>query len=298
MRVCQVLTIAVVFVVASVVPVNAATLPTASQRSAPHTAPKDATHSLNNFRCVPSPRHPNPVVLLHGSEGSIRDWSSLAPQLAQRGYCVFALDYGSIDRLFKQVNGMSTVDVSAHEVKNFIGAVRRATGAAEVDLVAHSEGGLIALYLAKLLHGAPELHRIVALAPPTHGTDMSGLVQILRSTVVLPPVLSAVGSVTCPSCEQLLRGSKVIARLTKGPIAMPGVDYTVVATRDDHNVTPTDTAFIREPGVRNMYVQDVCPEHHVLHADLPRDLVVEQLVRHALDPANTPQARCVAGNAS
>jgi hypothetical protein len=292
MRVCQVFAIAVLFVVAAVVPANAANAPNPANA----VNPAQATHSLNNFRCVPSRRHPNPVVLLHGSEGSIRDWSSLVPQLTERGYCVFAPDYGAIERLFKQVNGMQSVDVSAHEVKNFIDTVLRATGGKQVDLVAHSEGGLLALYMAKFLGVAPELHRIVGLAPPTHGTDMSGLVEILQATMVAPPVLSAVGSVTCPSCEQLLRGSALIARLTKGPIAMPGIGYTVIASRDDISVTPTDTAFIREPGVRNMYVQDVCPYHHVQHADLPRDRIVEQLVRRALDPANTPPPTCTVRN--
>src|ERR1700743_3507859 len=49
----------------------------------------------NNIFCRPSAAHPYPVVLVHGTaedEGS--NWVTLAPLLANAGYCVFALNYG------------------------------------------------------------------------------------------------------------------------------------------------------------------------------------------------------------
>ena len=122
--------------------------------------------------------------------------------------------------------------------------------------------------------------------------DVGGLLEPVRSTVVLPPVLGTVGGITCPACGQMMPGAPVIKRLTAGRVTVPGVGYTIIASKDDRAVTPQGTSFIHEPGVRNLYVQDRCPGYHVDHASMPSDPVVGQVVREALGERGTQRLRC------
>ena len=70
-----------------------------------------------NTGCSPSPRHPYPVVLVHGTaedEGS--NWVSLAPLLANNGYCVYAFNYGETNlSLSGRVDALNYIQRSAQE---------------------------------------------------------------------------------------------------------------------------------------------------------------------------------------
>jgi hypothetical protein len=96
----------------------------------------------------------------------------------------------------------------------------------------------------------------------------------------------------CQACVEQEAGSPVIERVDDGPIAQPGVDYTVIETLNETVVTPVGSAFIREPGVHNEYVQDYCPLDTVDHVNLPYDRVVFQLVENALEPATAEYPNC------
>src|SRR3954453_20088391 len=53
----------------------------------------------NDWSCKPGPAHPNPVVLVDGLGATMSEnWREMAPLLAGRGYCVFALTYGQDPR--------------------------------------------------------------------------------------------------------------------------------------------------------------------------------------------------------
>ena len=240
-----------------------------------------------NVPCTPSAAHPRPVVLVNGTFANMTDdWSFLGPTLANAGYCVYSTPLGGDPHSVIQTIG--PVADSAAQLASFVDTVRAATHSSTVDIVGHSQGGMIAEYYTKVL-GAGKVSTVVGLSPTTHGTTLSGLATLAG---FFPGALELVGT-ACPACADQTPGSAVITRLNTGPVAQPGVRYTIVETRNEFVVTPAGTAaFIREPGVRNLWVQDFCFLDLVDHASLSYDRTTSQLVRNALDPAHPVPVGC------
>ena len=249
--------------------------------------------------CVPASAHAatrcEPVVLLHGLGGNGQDnFTFLAPFLRSAGYCPFSFTYGQASPLFP-VGGTLPIEDSARQIGAFIDTVRATTGAAKVDVVGHSEGGFQSLYVPKMLGYAGKIGHVVALAPPTHGTTVDGLVTLADYLGLRPSLDTVLTTFGCQSCPEMLPGGSAVADLTAGPIAQPGIDYTIIASRYDTVVTPHETSFVREPGVHNVFVQDFCPADPVGHVGLAYDRDVADLVANALDPAGATAVHCSAG---
>ena len=259
------------------------------------TASAATSSGFDDWSCKPSAAHPDPLVLLHGLGGNgPGNYSYLGPFLAAKGYCAFSLTYGQATPAIP-VGGTVSITQSSAEIQAFVQQVRQATGAAKVDIVGHSEGAFQSIYGPKVRGYADQVGKVVALAPPTHGTTFGGLVSVgdyLGLGSLVDQVLNQFG---CQACDELIVGGSAVQQLTAGPIAQPGVKYTVVASRFDALVTPHETSFIREPGVTNEYVQDTCPLDPVGHVGLAFDPTVAQLVANALDPAHATPVVCAFG---
>ena len=66
--------------------------------------------------------------------------------------------------------GMAPMDQSADKLAAFIDEVLQRTGAAKVSLVGHSQGGMLARYVARFRGKLGVIDDIVGLAPSSHGT--------------------------------------------------------------------------------------------------------------------------------
>ncbi|WP_410874573.1 esterase/lipase family protein [Nocardia sp. A7] len=249
---------------------------------------------VNDWGCRPSEVHPNPLVLVHGTSNTAKEWNQLTPDLLAAGYCTFVVDYGYAARPFLQSGGLGPVRESVGEVAAFIDRVLIATGSGKVDIVAQSQGGVIAEYYAKNLGHADRIGAEILLAPPTHGTTLSGVVGVIPpGSPLRDPVNTAMAALACPACADLETGSAFIRALNDGPVAQSGVRYAVIATRDDATVTPPGAAsFISEPGVTNLFVQDLCPGTRADHAGLPSHPVVKAWVLNQLDPSTVRPTPC------
>ncbi|SEO67033.1 esterase/lipase family protein [Amycolatopsis saalfeldensis] len=273
----------------------AAALVTAAFTAAPAQA---ATGGDNDPSCRPSAAHPHPVVFLHGLGATYyEDLNFMQSAVAAKGYCTFSQTYGAYPG-FPVVGGLRPIADSAAEIKAFIGRVLAETGASKVDIVGHSEGGFQSLYVTKTQGIADKIGTVVAIAPPTHGTTFGGLTKLayLLGQGERDAVGQALSTLGCPACDNLITDGAAVTTLDNGPIAQPGVRYTVLTSRADELVTPTDTAFVREPGVDNQYVQDTCPFDPVGHIGEAYDLNVWNLVTNALDPAHATKFLCVVGS--
>ncbi|KOU65573.1 lipase [Streptomyces sp. MMG1533] len=243
----------------------------------------------NDYSCKPSAAHPRPVVLVHGTfANSVDNWLGLAPYLKDRGYCVFSLDYGQLPGL-PLIHALGPVDKSAEQLKAYVDKVLAATGAAETDLVGHSQGGMMPRYYLKFLGGAAKVNALVGIAPSNHGTTLSGFTNLLPYFPGIGDLLTA----NTPALADQAAGSAFLTKLNEGGDTVPGVRYTVLATKYDEVVTPYQSQFLSGPGVRNVLLQDLCPVDLSEHALIGLvDRIAFHEVANALDPAHATPTTC------
>src|SRR6478735_3097563 len=104
-----------------------------------------------NLPCRPTASHPEPVILVHGTAESMFDnWQAMSPALKAAGYCVYAFNYGSYNGSGAVgVYGLGDIEGSARELATEVRTVLAQTGATKVDLVGHSQGGMMPRYYLK-----------------------------------------------------------------------------------------------------------------------------------------------------
>lgn len=243
----------------------------------------------NDFRCRPSKAHPRPVVLVHGTFFNMANtWSAMSPYLKNNGYCVFALNYGGTSASLGAFYGLGPVAASAGELATFVDRVLSSTGAKKVDIVGWSQGGMMPRYYAKNLGGAAKVGTIVGLASSNHGTTLSGLASLAG---LLPGAMDLVGS-ACASCSDQVEGSAFLTDLNAGGDTLPGIAYTVLATKFDEVVTPYQNAFLTGPGATNVTMQSGCALDLSDHVAMPYNSRAGRLVLNALDPATAKPIPC------
>ena len=224
----------------------------------------------NDFSCKPPPRHPYPVILVHGTYLNMTvSWPDAAPALTRLGYCVFALDYGNSP--LPGINGVGDIPKSARQLNTFVGKVLAGTGAKKVSIVGHSQGGMMPRYLIKFLGGAGKVDDLVGLSPSNHGTTN--------------PLAGPAGQYGCPACAQQIAGSDFMKKLNGGDQTPPPASYTVVETRNDEVVTPYESEFLPptpDGRVTNVLLQDACPADQVDHLGVIYDPVALQWMLNAL----------------
>ncbi|MFD9863110.1 MULTISPECIES: esterase/lipase family protein [Streptomyces] len=276
---------------AALIVAGAATLtPTATAAESAPSRTAAVSSGWNDYGCKPSAAHPRPVVLAHGTFGnSVDNWLVLAPYLVKRGYCVFSLDYGQLPGV-PFFHGLGPIDKSAGQLDTYVDKVLKATGAKEVDIVGHSQGGMMPRHYLKFLGGAEKVNALIGLAPDNHGTTLLGLTKLLPFFPGAEDLLSA----ATPALADQIAGSKFLTKLNAGGDTVPGVRYTVIATKYDEVVTPYRSQFLNGPDVRNVVVQDLCAvdlSEHVAVGILDR--VAHHEVANALDPAHAKPTTCL-----
>jgi triacylglycerol lipase len=247
--------------------------PSPGQRTG-HAQPGVRPPGANDWTCEPTARHPHPVVLVHGTFGDMTvSWNRVSPALVQRGYCVFALDYGN--------RATGPIEESAGELAGFVDDVLAATGAAKVSMVGHSQGGMMPRYYIRHRGGDSVVEDLVGLAPSNHGTKSPG-------------ALATEGP--CPACAQQAWGSPFITALNRGDETWAAVDYTQVVTRYDEVVTPYTSGFLT-PGPRstNVVLQESCAIDTAEHLGIIYDRIALRWVVNALGREGPADPRAAIG---
>jgi triacylglycerol lipase len=250
----------------------------------------------NDFSCRPSTAHPQPVVLVHGLfANQTVNWQTISPLLANHGYCVFSLTYGTKDNVQfpgYQPGGVTTMEESAAQLAAFVDEVRAATGASKVDIVGHSEGSLMPDYYVKFLGGAAKVKRYVGITTIWHGTNPAGLDSLNQIGTAYGFPGDQLTAGYCDSCPEFLASSSFIAKLRDGGVAVRPVTYTNIVTRNDELVVPYTSGIDQAPNMTNFVVQSQCPLDQAEHAAMAADPVVAQDMLNALDPKHPAPVPC------
>jgi triacylglycerol lipase len=209
----------------------------------------------------PDQSRPGPVLLVPGYGGSQTALNRLAARLRAEGRTATVLALPG--------EGTGDLVVQAGTVDAAVRAALR-DGAASVDLVGYSAGGVAVKLWVDRHGGGTTARRIVTLGSPLHGTRLAGAGAAL-----------APGS--CPAaCRQLAPGSSLLDDLDEEGVP-EGLPWLSVWTDDDETVQPPDSA--RLAGATNVAVQSLCPQARVSHSALPTDPIVTALVLDALGTA-------------
>jgi len=266
--------------------------------------PEEVEGANNN--CKPSSAHPYPVVLVHATladEGS--NWVTLAPLLANEGYCVYAFNYGATLASLEvwpfigpRIDGLGHIEHSAAELSSFVNSVLSKTKASKVDLAGHSQGGMMPNYYIKFLGGAAKVNELIGLAPSNHGTTLDGLTKFVEvfpfASEIISGLLEFLGAPSLPEQEE---NSAFIKKLFgPGEPVVAGVRYVVIETEHDEVVTPYAHAFLSGSNVTNITIQSQCPKDPVAHIGMFDDSPSLQNVLNQLSSSPNPSFKATCSN--
>lgn len=189
-----------------------------------------------------------PVVFVHGYNADPGVWGALREDLRAAGYAdseLFSFGYDT----HQSVN-----EVLSGRLAAYVEDVRRQTGAAKVDVVAHSFGSLVSRWYVKFGGGGAAVDHWVSLAGPNHGTATAWACALWSQ-----------------ACRDMTPGSYVTDRLAAGDETPGAVAYATWWSRCDEVINPDSSVPLQ--GATNH------PAGCLAHNDLLGDDGVSQGVR-------------------
>lgn len=218
---------------------------------------------------------PDPVIIVAGTFSPAFANEPLAARMRAGGYSVSIFELPTL--------GTQDIRLTAQALNRFADGVRARTGAAKVDLVGHSQGGLVARSYVKDYGGRTEVDSLITLGTPNRGTYVANLVNFLGFGNCL----------TVVACEQMSIGSSYLSALNAGDDTIGSVRYTTIRTLQDELVRPVDQATLFD-GATNVLVQSRCWLRVVGHVGLILDGTVYSGVRQALEGRTAISLNCFA----
>ncbi|TSD99376.1 alpha/beta fold hydrolase [Skermania sp. ID1734] len=258
----------------------------------PETPPPGA----NDPTCKLTPQHPRPVVLINSSLFTQASaYQAGAPFLRDNGYCVFTFNFGNPAWISEiPIQAVGDIRQAGQVLSAEVDRVLAQTGAKQVDLVGHSQGGgILPEYYLNVLGGAAKVHSLVGISPSNHGTTLS---EMVYARSLLPPIGRALYDflgMAAPGLTQQAVGSDLVAQTYGQGDTRPEVTYTTIVSKYDEVVTPFDHQFLSGPNVTNILLQNGCPIDYSEHASTLYSERAWRYVLDALDPAHPTPVPCM-----
>jgi triacylglycerol lipase len=192
----------------------------------------------------------DPILFVHGWNSNSSTWNTMISRFKADGWTTAELNNWSYN--YSQSNA-----TTASQIATKVNQILAATGAAKVDLISHSMGGLSTRYYVKNLGGGAKVDDFVSLGGPNHGTNTA---YFCFST----------------ACSEMRPGSSFLKSLNSGDETPDvGVNWLTWWSPCDEVINPDSSVALT--GATN--TQTACMSHSSLHEDATVYAQVRDAVR-------------------
>jgi triacylglycerol lipase len=191
----------------------------------------------------------DPILFVHGWNSSSSTWTTMVDRFAADGWTSAELNNWSY-------NTSQSNATTAQQIATKVDGILTATGAAKVDVISHSMGGLSSRYYVKNLGGSAKVDEWVSLGGPNHGTDTA---NFCFST----------------ACSEMRIGSSFLAALNATDETPGAVAYRTWWSPCDTVINPDSSVSLS--GATN--TKTACISHSALHEDATVYAQVRDYVR-------------------
>lgn len=192
-----------------------------------------------------------PVLLVPGYGGSTTGLEVMARSLRKEGRDATVVDLPG--------DGKGDLRAQAETLKSAVDATLARTGAASVDVIGYSAGGVVARLWVRDDGGAGQARRVITLGSPHHGTDLAAT------------AIDFVPSQCPTACRELAPDSELLRELNAGDETPRGPLFVSIRSASDQ-VVPADSSEL--DGATDVLLQAVCPGVRTSHGELPADPLV------------------------
>ena len=162
----------------------------------------------------------DPILFVHGWNSSATTWNTMIDRFVAAGYPrsrMLAITYNS-----NQSN--ATI---ANQVRDAAATLRSQTGAAKIDIVTHSMGGLSSRYYLKNLGGSSIVDDWVSLGGPNHGTNFAYACYLFSA-----------------GCRDMIGGSGFLNALNSGDETPGTANYGTFWSSCDEIINPDNSVLL------------------------------------------------------
>lgn len=159
-----------------------------------------------------------PILFVHGWKGSESNWTTMIERFEKDGWTKAELNNWHYNTAQSNVT-------TAKEVATKVNEILTKTGAAKVNLITHSMGGLSTRYYIKNLGGESKVEDWVSLGGPNHGTEAANLCFEV-------------------SCTEMRIGSTFLTQLNSGDETPGAVHYGTWWSSCDEFIKPAESTIL------------------------------------------------------
>jgi len=160
-----------------------------------------------------------PILFVHGFSGAAWNWDVMIDRFEAAGYPPAELRAISY-------NSAQSNTATAQEVSQEVQELKAATGAAQIDIVTHSMGGLSSRYYLRNLGGTGNVDDWVSIGGPNHGTWTAAACSLLAS------------------CREMIPGSSFLRALNSGDETPGSVRYGTFWSPCDEIINPDGSVLL------------------------------------------------------